>query len=145
MKPKPEPTALKAPCLPSISEMREAVKDVRRQAEAAPQAEDFAREAGAEVKHNPDGTWVATVRGMDNIRRAVRMQDGARKIEIERGQKLDASRPKETLVDGDGRTLAAPVHLAEQIAKKRGMRARPNWGRPKMRWAARNGELVRVF
>ena len=128
-----------------MSVLQEQAKDVRRQAEAAPQAEDFAKEAGAVVKHNPDGTWVATVRGIDNIRRAVRMQDGARKVEIERGQKLDARRPKETLVDGDGRTLVAPVHLAEQIAKKRGMRAKPNWGRPSARWVARNGELVKVF
>lgn len=125
--------------------MLERVKDVQRQAAAAPKAEDFAKECGATVKHSPDGTWTAKVVGDENIRRAIRMQHGARKIEIERGQKLDASRPKETLVDGDGRTLAAPVHLAEQIANKRGMRAKPNWGRPKMRWAARNGELVRVF
>ena len=128
-----------------MSALLDQAKDVKRQAEAAPGAEDFAKEAGASVKYHADGTWTATVRGTENIRRAVRMQDGARRVEIERGHKLDASRPKERLVDGDGRTLDAPVHLAEQIAKKRGMRARPNWGRPKMRWAARNGELVRVF
>lgn len=73
------------------------------------------------------------------------MQDGARRVEIERGAKLDASRTKERLVSEDGRWMDAPVHLSEQIAKRRGLRAKPNWGRPKERWVARNGELVRVF
>lgn len=85
------------------------------------------------------------MRGIENIRRAVRMQDGSRKIDVERGQKMYARRPKERLTDGEGRFLDAPVHLAEQIAKKRGLKPKVNWGRPKARWAARNGELVRVI
>ena len=100
--------------------MREAMQDVKRQAEAAPRAEDFAKEAGARVVYKPDGSWTATVRGDENIRRAVHMQNGSRKVEIERGMKLDASRPKEKLVTPDGRVNHAPVHLAEQIAKMNG-------------------------
>lgn len=102
--------------------MRDRLVDVKRQAAASPSAEDFAKEAGASVEYKGDGSWTATVRDPDKIRRAVRMMDGARKVEIERGQKLDATRPKERLVAGDGRTLNAPVHLAETIAKKRGLR-----------------------
>jgi len=119
--------------------------DVRRQAAASPSAEDFAREAGAAVEYKGDGSWTATVRDPEKIRRAVRMMDGAREVEIERGAKLDASRPKETLVDGDGRTLAAPVHLAETIAKKQGLKPKRHYGRPKERWVVRGGEMVRVF
>lgn len=119
--------------------------DVKRQAEAAPKAEDFARECGAAVQTNGDGSWVATVRDPEQIRRAVRMMDGVRKVEVERGAKLDASRPKETLVDGDGRTLDAPVHLAERIAKKQGLKPKRHYGRPSERWVVRNGEMVRVF
>ena len=145
MKQPPATTDLKAPSLPSISEMRDAMKDVNRQAEAAPRAEDFAREAKADVVYKPDGSWTATVRGEENIRRAVHMQNGSRKVEIERGQKMDASRPKETLVAPDGRTMAAPVHLAEQIAKMHGAKAKVNWGRPSKRYVARGGELVRVI
>ena len=121
------------------------MQDVKRQAEASPSAEDFARESGASIAYKPDGSWVATVRGDENIRRAVHMQDGSRKVEIERGQKMDASRPKETLVDQHGRTMQAPVHLAEQIAKMHGAHARAFWGRPKHRWVARGGELVKVL
>lgn len=119
--------------------------DVRRQAEAAPRAEDFAKECGATVETKGDGSWTATVRDPEKIRRAVRMMDGARKVEVERGAKLDASRPKETLVDGDGRTLNAPAHLAEQIANKRGLKPKRHYGRPKERWVVRGGEMVRVF
>lgn len=85
------------------------------------------------------------MRGIENIRRAVKMQDGTRKVEIERGQKLDALRPKERLVDGEGRFMDAPVHLAEQIAESKGLRPKVNWGRPSKRWVARGGELVRVL
>lgn len=85
------------------------------------------------------------MRGEENIRRAVQMQGGSRKIEIERGQKLSAQRPREVLIDGDGRRTSAPVHLAEQIAKKRGLRPKRYYGRAKARWVARDGELVRVF
>ena len=73
------------------------------------------------------------------------MQDGTRKVEVERGMKLDASRPKERLVDGDGRFMDAPVHLAEQIAKKKGLVAKRARLRPDSVWVARNGELVKVL
>ena len=125
--------------------MLEQARDVKRQVEAAPRAEDFAKEAGASVTYKPDGSWTATVRGADNIRRAVRMQDGARRIDVERGQKLDASRPKEVLVNEVGRLEPVAAHLAEQVAKKRGLRPKTFWGRPKERWVVRGGELVRVI
>lgn len=119
--------------------------DVRRQVAASPSAEDFAKEAGATVKYEADGSWTATVRGSENIRRAVRMQDAARRVEVERGEKLYHSRPKERLTDGEGRYLDAPVHLAETIAKKRGLKPKRHYGRPSERWVSRDGKLVRVF
>jgi len=73
------------------------------------------------------------------------MQNGTRKVEIERGAKLDASRPKEMLLGDNGQRVSAPVHLAEQIAKKRGLKPKINYGRPTERWVVRNGELVRVI
>lgn len=118
--------------------------DVRRQAEASPSAEDFAKEARAEIQYKPDGSWTGVVRGIENIRRAVHMQDGARRIEVERGQKQGAKRPKERLIAPDGRTVDVTVHLAEQIAKKRGLKPKRYYGRVKERWVVRGGELVRV-
>ena len=117
---------------------------VRRQAEASPDAVDFAKEAKAEVKYNADGSWEAVVRGKENIRRAMDMQDGARRIEIERGDRLRSSRPTETLVTEAGAHMPVSEHLAEQIAKKRGWKPKVNWGRPTESYVVRDGELVRV-
>lgn len=119
--------------------------DVRRQAEAAPGAEDFAKEAGAEIAYKPDGSWEGTMRGDENIRRAIQMQRGSRAVEVERGLKLDASVEKETLVDGNGRSMRSPVYLAEAIAKKQGLKPKRHYGRPSERWVYRNGERERVF
>ena len=121
------------------------MRDVKRQAEAAPSGEDFAKEAGATIQYAADGSWTGTVKGIENIRRAVRMQDGTRKVEVERGAKLDASRPKERLVSEDGRFMDAPVHLAEQIAKRRGLKPKRYYGRPSEKWVIRGGELVKVL
>ena len=117
---------------------------IRKQAEASPDAGDFAREASADVKYNADGSWEAVVRGKDNIRRAMDMQDGARAIEIERGERMRASRPTETLVTEAGQRMPVSEHLAETIAKKRGWKPKINWGRPTERYVVRDGELVRV-
>lgn len=125
--------------------MREEMADVKRQAEAAPRAEDFAREAGATVQYAGDGSWTATVKGDANIRRAVDMQRGSRAVMVERGAKLDASVEKETLVDGDGRSMRAPVYLAESIARKQGLKPKRHYGRPSERWVVRGGEMVRVL
>lgn len=119
--------------------------DVQRKAAAAPRAEDFAKDAGATITYKPDGSWEGVVRGEENIKRAVQMQREARAVEIERGAKLNASRPREALVDAEGRVTSAPVHLAEQIAKKRGLKPKRHYGRPKERWVVRGGEMVRVF
>jgi hypothetical protein len=133
------------PSLPSISvKGASLVSDYQRQVEAAPQAADFAKEAKATVTTNPDGSWVATVKGEENIKRAIEMRDGSRRVEVERGQKLAASRPAEKLVTQGGREVAFPAHLSERIAKKRGWKPKINWGRPTESYVVRDGELVRV-
>ena len=125
--------------------MQDRAKDERLKAEKAPKAEDFVREAGATITYNADGSWQGTVKGAENIKRAVHMQNSTRRVEIERGAKLDASRPKEMLVNERGHTEAVPEHLAERIAKRRGLKPKVSWGRPKYRYVDRNGELVRVL
>lgn len=125
--------------------MRDQLRDVQRQASKSAGAEDFAKEAKADVKVNADGTWTATVRGAENIKRAVEMQSGARAVEIERGQKLAARQQRENLVDERGVVRPIAAHLSERIAKKRGWKPKVNWGRPSERWIVRDGELVRVF
>lgn len=118
--------------------------DYQRQVEAAPQAADFQKEAKADVKYNADGSWVATIKGDENIKRAVEMRNGSRKVEVERGQKLAATRQSETLVTAGGREVAFPAHLSERIAKKRGWRPKTYWGKPTHRYVVRDGQLVEV-
>ena len=100
--------------------MRGTASLVSKQAALSPQADDFKSEAGAEITHNADGSWEGVVRGKDNIRRAMDMQDGSRAIEIERGDRLRSGRPTERVVDAQGTTREFPAHLVERVADKRG-------------------------
>lgn len=125
--------------------MRAENAEQRRKAEQSPGAEDFARDAKAQVTYNADGSWEARVTGAENIRRAVDMQDGARAVEIERGARLRDTRVTEQVVDATGRVASFPPHIVEQVADKRGWKPKVNWGRPSERWVVRDGELVRVF
>lgn len=134
------------PSLPSTSEMRSDLAAVRRKEELSPQAVDFAKECGAQVQYNADGSWEAVVKDKSKIRRAMDMMDGARRVEIERGARLASRRSTETLVLENGRTFDAPEHLSERIAKKRGLKAKAYYGRPSERWVFRSdGTKERVF
>ena len=124
--------------------MRTALAEVRRKADLSPEASDFAREAGATVTHNPDGSWEAVVTGAKNIRRAMDMQDGVRAVEIERGQRIRAGETTERVVDKHGRVQSFPQHIVAQVADKRGWKPKAYYGRPSEVYVVRDGELVRV-
>lgn len=145
MKPDSAPLASIAPSPPSTSVLADLSRDVMRKVAASPSAEDFAREAGAEVRYEADGSWVATVRGEENMRRAVAMQDGVRAVDVEMGRKAATRHVTETIVDASGRQHSFPASVVERVAIKRGWRPKVNWGRPKERWVVRGGELVRVI
>ena len=100
------------------------MKDVRRKVEASPSAEDFRKDARAAVTHNPDGSWVATVRGRENMRRAAEMQEGVRRADVEMGERIRSGRPTERVVNERGRIERVPAHMADRIARKRGLHAR---------------------
>lgn len=125
--------------------MRDVMKDVQRKVAASPSAEDFAKEAGASIRYEANGEWVATVRGEENMRRAVEMQEGVRRVDVEMGDKVRARKQTETVIDSAGRVVAFPAEIVERVADKRGWKPKRYYGRAKARWVARNGELVRVF
>lgn len=125
--------------------MRDSLKDVQRQKAASPNAEDFAKEAGAVVQYDDKGGYTATVKGEKNILRAIQMQQGARNVEVERGAKLASRRTTETLVSDSGKQFEVPAHLAPQMAKKNNLHAKAYWGRPTERWVVRGSKLVKVF
>lgn len=103
--------------------MAGALKDVQRQKAASPDAIDFVKEAKAKVTFAPGGQeWEGVVTGRENIKRAVEMMNGSRKIEVERGQKLQASRPVEKLVNRYGVNVPVPEHLVDAAKRKAGLR-----------------------
>lgn len=118
---------------------------VKRRLEQQPNAADFASDAGAKVEYAADGSWTATVSGQENIKRAVAMQKDSRAIDVENGQRRMSRKQTEVLVDSQGGQHAFPAHLAEQIADKRGWKPKAYWGKPSMKWVARDGNLVRVI
>ena len=138
----------KIPSLPSISERAlaaGALADVQRKMEASPKADDFARETGTAITYHEDGSWTGTVRGEENIRRAMQMQAGARKVEAERGQRIRAAQATERVVNKAGREMDYPAHLIDQVKDKAGFKPRRYYGRVKERWVVRGGEMVRVI
>lgn len=118
---------------------------VRKRLEKQPSAEDFKKEAGADVKVNADGSWTGTIRGEANIRRALQMQKDSRAQDVENGRRMRSRQATERLVNKRGGVIDLPVHLAERVAKKQGLKPKVNWGRPSERWVVRGGELERVF
>lgn len=119
--------------------------DIRSQVAASPDASDFVKEARADVVHHADGSWTATVRGDENIARAVAMQGQVRALDVERGAKIAASRPTERVVNKHGREMDYPAHLTDQVKDKAGFKPRRYYGRVKERWVVRGGEMVRVI
>lgn len=126
--------------------MRDDVSGVKKRFEASPKLDDFVKEAKAtDVKHEPNGSWTATIRGEENIRRAIQMQKQSRAIGVENANRMKARQQTERLVSKRGGVVEVPSHLAERIANKGGMRPKVNYGKPSERWVVRDGELVRVF
>lgn len=121
-----------------------AARDLQRQVEASPTPDDIKSDLNANVVHHDDGTWTATVREPEKIKRAVQMLGGVRKVEIEKGERVASYHERATLVDRkSGRELRVPEHLAERVARKTGMVERPYRGRPSYRgrWNSKAGQL----
>lgn len=113
---------------------------------AAPTKADLVSEFGREglVEHS-DGKWEYNVQGRDNWNKAHDMMAGVRKIDIERGAEVQAGIQSETLRDHRGRDTHVPLHLAERAAMKRGLHAKPFWGRAKTKTVYHADGTVTVY
>lgn len=117
------------------SESREAAQARQRIVDASPQRADFEREFGKDkVKDEKDGSWTLTLHERDDIRKAHQMQEGMRKLDIERGEQVKAKSDgrREKLVRRDGRVIELADELVDQ-AKHKGLRP-----------AGRNGRSVPI-
>ena len=123
-----------------------AAKAAEAKSNAAPTKDSLVKEFGAAgLKESPDGKWEYNVTGAENVRRASDMMSGVRRIDVERGAEVQASMQSETLRDHRGRDTHVPVHLAERAAMKRGLHAKPFWGRAKTKTVYHADGSVTVY
>lgn len=80
------------------------------------------------VEH-ADGKWEYNVSGQQNWNKAHDMMAGVRRLDIERGNEVQASIENETLRDHRGRDTHVPAKYAEMAAMKRGLKPKRHYGR----------------
>lgn len=123
-----------------------AAKAAEAKSNAAPTKDSLVKEFGAAgLKESPDGKWEYNVTGSENVQRASEMMAGVRRIDIERGAEVQAGIQSETLRDHRGRDTHVPLHLAERAAMKRGLHAKPFWGRAKTKTVYHADGTVTVY
>ena len=94
------------------NEAVEAATARQRQIDASPKREDFEREFGKDkVKDEGNGNWSLTLHEREDIRKAHQMQEGSRRLDIERGLQVKAKSDgrRERLVRQDGQIGRAHV------------------------------------
>jgi hypothetical protein len=117
-----------------ISETTEAANVQQRKIDAGPQRADFEREFGKDrIKDEKDGSWTLTLHERHEIRRAHEMQEGTRKIEVERGAEMQARMKRERVVRRDGKVVDFPEELVD-TAKKQFRPAGRYGGAPSLRF-----------
>ena len=123
-----------------------AAKAAEAKSNAAPTKDSLVKEFGAAgLKESPDGKWEYNVTGSANVQRASEMLAGVRRIDIERGAEVQAGIQSGTLRDHRGRDTHVPLHLAERAAMKRGLHAKPFWGRAKTKTVYHADGTVTVY
>lgn len=117
-----------------ISEGKEAAEVQRRKDEAAPPVEEWKKQFGSKVKvDEKTGAFELNLREPADIKRAFEMQEGTRRIDVERGAILQARMKREKVVRRDGRMVEFPEELIEQ-SKHRFRPAGRHGGAPSVRF-----------
>lgn len=105
----------------SISEASEAYRARQRKVDASPKREDFEREFGKDrVKDEGNGDWSLSLHEPTEIRRAHEMQEGQRRLDIERGEQVRAKSDgkRERIVRRDGRLIEVGEETFEHAVRK---------------------------
>lgn len=117
-----------------ISEGKEAAEVQRRKDEAAPSLSEWKKEFGNKVKvDEKTGAFEINLRESADIKRAIEMQEGTRRIDVERGAVLQARMKREKVVRHDGVMVEFPEELVDQ-AKHRFRPAGRHGGAPSVRF-----------
>ena len=105
----------------SISVGEEAAKARQKRADASPQRADFEREFGKDkVKDEKDGSWTLSLHERADIKKAHQMQEGSRRLDVERGQERAArwDGKKEKMLRSDGRVVEMREDLIDRVKGK---------------------------
>jgi len=101
-----------------ISESAEAARVQKRKDDAAAPPSEWKREFGDKCKLSPDGkSFELKVTDDRDIRRAHEMQEGSRKIEVERGAEMQARMKREKIIRRDGKVVDFPEELVDTVKK----------------------------
>ncbi len=103
-----------------ISEGSEAGVVQQKKIDASPKRADFEREFGKDkVKDEGGGEWSLSLKEDHQIKRAIEMQEGTRKIEIERGAEMQARLKRERVIRKvDGKMVEFPEEMLDQAKDK---------------------------
>lgn len=101
-----------------ISEATEAARVRQAKIDASPKREDFEREFGKQrIKNEADGSWSLSLHYRADIRKAHEMQEGTRKLDVDRGYELHSRVPRQRVVRRDGRVIEV-AEEGEHAAKR---------------------------
>lgn len=102
-----------------ISEAKEAAEVQRRKDEAAAPLSEWKKQFGNKVKvDEKTGAFELNLREPADIRRAFEMQEGTRRIDVERGATLQARMKRTKVIRHDGRMVEFPEDMVEQAKHK---------------------------
>lgn len=87
-----------------------------RKVQASPSLDDWKREFGDKVKCDGNGNFEINLKDRQDIRRAHEMQEGARRIEVERGYELHSREKKQRVIRKDGR-ITEVTEQAERVGR----------------------------
>lgn len=117
-----------------ISEAAEAFQARQKKVDASPKRADFEREFGKHrVKDEANGEWSLSLHERNDIKKAHQMQEGTRRIEVERGAEMQARMKREKVVRRDGVMVEFPEEMVD-TAKKSFRPAGRNGGAPSLRF-----------
>ena len=103
----------------SLRDTAEKAKSDKRKIDETPPPSEWKKAFGNKCKVSEDGrSFELKLRDDADIKRAIEMQDGARREEIDRGAEMQARMPRERVIRKDGRVIDFPEELVDQAKHK---------------------------
>lgn len=103
-----------------------ALKAQEDKAAQAPRRADLAEEFGEHtITDLPSGEFECNIEGVENVRRYTEMMEGVRKVDIARGEVVNAARPRDYAFRENGERVELPAEYCDRVARRDGLHATP--------------------